>query len=53
MPSTPVTIEGALVSFDPLILKGDRGDPGVLVLNLADPVPVGTPPGTIIFRRNT
>lgn len=51
--STPVVIEGALVSFDPLILKGETGNPGVLVLNLGDPIPPGTPAGTIIFRRTS
>lgn len=51
--STPVTINGALVSFDPLILVGPQGNPGVLVLGPTDPVPAGTPSGTIIFRRNS
>lgn len=53
MGDTPVLIEGALIAFDPLILKGDQGDPGVLVLNLNDVVPPGTPAGTIIFRLSS
>ena len=30
--------------------KGDPGDPGVLILGAEDPVPAGTPAGTVIVR---
>lgn len=41
-----------VVGFDPIVIKGDKGDPGVLILNQGDPIPAGTPSGTIIFRRS-
>lgn len=48
------TIDGAyVIGFDPIIIRGERGDPGVLVLDLVEDVPVGTPAGTIIFRRTS
>lgn len=53
MASTPVEIDGALVSFDPLILRGPQGDPGVIVLDADEDVPTGTPSGTIVMRRTS
>lgn len=32
--------------------RGPQGDPGVLLLGFDEPVPAGTPPNTLIFRRS-